>query len=159
MSKTFSLNPRKPLSEEDARKIEEAIAAKGEGVAGIEPVSPEAREPVSSRAHELTNSESESFGASTIKRPASTADQLSPQELKNSPRPRTPSGKRVREVPVTGVGTLHNPRVRKADGVQTRSTTVHLPVELAKKLAVHCAVNGRRQSEVIAEAVQAMLGS
>lgn len=159
MSKTFSLNPRKPLSEEDARKIEEAIAAKGEGIAGSEPVSSEAREPVSSRAHEPMSLESDAVRASTIERPDSTGDKPPLQEPKNSPRPRTPSGKRVREVPVTGVGTLHNPRVRKADGVQTRSTTVHLPVELAKKLAVHCAVNGRRQSEVIAEAVQAMLGS
>ena len=117
MSKTFSLNPRKPLSEEDARKIEEAIAAKGEGIAGSEPVSSEAREPVSSRAHEPMSLESDAVRASTIERPDSTGDKPPLQEPKNSPRPRTPSGKRVREVPVTGVGTLHNPRVRKADGV------------------------------------------
>lgn len=159
MSKTFSLNPRKPLSEEEARKIEEAIAAKGEGIAGNEPVSSEARELVSSRACEPASSTTEQVGAPVAEHPSSTAERASPQSTKSSQRPRIPSVKRVREAPVTGVGTLHNPRVRKADGVQTRSTTVHLPVELAKKLAVHCAVNGRRQSEVIAEAVQAILGS
>jgi hypothetical protein len=41
---------------------------------------------------------------------------------RGSPRPRA-------SVPST------NPRVRKTDGVKTRSTSVHLPIDLAKKLA------------------------
>lgn len=159
MSKTFSLNPRKPLSEEDARKIEEAIAAKGDGIAGSDTVGSGPRELVSSRNHESVSFSPEHVDELAAVLPAEGSQKPLTQDTKSPPRPRASSGKRARELPITGVGTLHNPRVRKADGVQTRSTTVHLPVELAKKLAVHCAVNGRRQSEVIAEAVQAMLGS
>lgn len=159
MSKTFSLNPRKPLSEDEARKIEEAIAAKGEGIAGNEPTTSRVHDIVSSRAHESVSLKNERIAEPPAEYAEKAVEKPHPQGAKGSARPRASGGKRAGELPITGVGTMHNPRVRKVDGVQTRSTTVHLPVELAKKLAVHCAVNGRRQSEVIAEAVQAMLGS
>lgn len=55
-----------------------------------------------------------------------------------------------------GSGTRKDPRIRK-DGTAMRSTTVHLPVGLAKRLAVHCTVEEKRQSEVIADAVTAYL--
>ena len=74
-----------------------------------------------------------------------------------SSRARGTTKSQARELPTTGIGTLHNPRVRKTDGVKTRSTTVHLPIQLAQKLAVHCAMTGRKQSEVIAEAMEALL--
>lgn len=57
----------------------------------------------------------------------------------------------------TGTGTINNPR-RRADGVKTRATTVHLPVELARRLVMYAAEKGIRQSEVVAEAVRAHLG-
>jgi hypothetical protein len=161
MSKLFNLNPRKPnttLNEEAARKLEEAIAAKGEGVAG------QADAPAAPQAHELTSSV-----VAPIELPAPLPVEaapavvevpaVAPAPARNtvSSRARGATKSRARELPTTGVGTMHNPRVRKTDGVQTRSTTVHLPVELAKKLAVHCAMTGRKQSDVIAEAVETVL--
>lgn len=60
-------------------------------------------------------------------------------------------GRRVagRAAAGVGQGTRQSPRMR-SDGQAMRSTTVHLPVELAEKLAVHCAKTGKRQSAVIA---------
>jgi hypothetical protein len=179
MSKAFNLNPRKPnvMNEEAARKLEAAIAAKGEGVAG------QADAPLAQQVHELTRARDEltsSGEALGHAEPAGVQSPPSPPEKLDgeavaavagegasaragargvvSSRARGTAKSRAREVPATGVGTMHNPRVRKTDGVQTRSTTVHLPVELAKKLAVHCAMTGRKHSDVIAEAVESLLG-
>jgi hypothetical protein len=66
------------------------------------------------------------------------------------------SGPMAPHEPSTKPGTRRNPRVRR-DGVATRSTSVHLPVDLAKRLARHCAETERRQSEVIAEALERLL--
>lgn len=164
MSKLFNLNPRKPntLSEDAARKLEEAIAAKGEGVAGqtsavVVPAIVETRELTSSPAPSVQAMQPE---PEPIIEPASvtTVEEVTAQARNVvSPRTRGTTKPRPRELPTTGVGTMHNPRVRKTDGVKTRSTTVHLPVELAKKLAVHCAMSGRKQSEVIGEAVGRLL--
>jgi hypothetical protein len=155
-TKAFVIAPRKPasaaLSEEAARKLEEAIAAKGEGVAGsaaLAPPEPPPPEPVVLQARELISS-------ATDDQPPAGEENAKVSEERVA-RVRGTVKSRARRVPTTGVGTMHNPRVRKTDGVQTRSTTVHLPVDLAKKLAVHCAVAGRKQSEVIAEAVEALL--
>jgi hypothetical protein len=160
MSKIFNLNPRKPntLSEEAARKLEESIAAKGEGVAG------QTAAAVALQAHELTSSVEAQVAAPVEPKPVAEAAPAlelpaTPAPVRNtaSSRARSVTKSRARELPTTGVGTMHNPRVRKTDGVQTRSTTVHLPIDLAKKLAVHCAMSGRKQSEVIAEAVEGLL--
>jgi hypothetical protein len=161
MSKIFNLNPRKPntLSEEAARKLEAAIEAKGEGVAG------QTAAAVALQAHELTSSVEAQAAAPAEPEPVAEAAPAlelpaAPPPARNavSSRVRNVTKSRARELPTTGVGTMHNPRVRKTDGVQTRSTTVHLPIDLAKKLAVHCAMSGRKQSDVIAEAVEAVLG-
>jgi hypothetical protein len=161
MSKIFNLNPRKPntLSEEAARKLEAAIEAKGEGVAG------QTAAAVALQAHELTSSVEAQAAAPAEPEPVAEAAPAlelpaAPPPARNavSSRARNVTKSRARELPTTGVGTMHNPRVRKTDGVQTRSTTVHLPIDLAKKLAVHCAMSGRKQSDVIAEAVEAVLG-
>jgi len=120
---------------------------------------------VALQAHELTSSaeaqavvpaepEPVAEAAPVLELPAAPA----PARNAVSSRARNVTKSRARELPTTGVGTMHNPRVRKTDGVQTRSTTVHLPIDLAKKLAVHCAMSGRKQSDVIAEAVEAVLG-
>jgi hypothetical protein len=53
-------------------------------------------------------------------------------------------------------GTHEEPYVRK-DGIKTRATTMHLPVDLLRELAVHCAQTGSRQSEIIAAAIEAYL--
>jgi len=162
MSKIFNLNPRKPntLSEEAARKLEAAIEAKGEGVAG------QTAAAVALQAHELTSSVEAQAAAPAEPEPVAEAAPAlelpaAPPPARNavSSRVRNVTKSRARELPTTGVGTMHNPRVRKTDGVQTRSTTVHLPIDLAKKLAVHCAMSGRKQSEVIAEAVDGLLAS
>jgi hypothetical protein len=181
MSKLFNLNPRKPtaLSEEAARKLEAAIEAKGEGVAGqtasvsiaaAHAASPAPAPVAAPQAHELTSSVEAPAERAAAHAPA--FDEEPEVDLETAPivelptpvrssvssRARSVTKPRARELPTTGLGTLHNPRVRKTDGVKTRSTTVHLPVELAKKLAVHCAMTGRKQSDVIAEAVEAILG-
>jgi hypothetical protein len=175
MSKLFNLNPRKPnaLSEEAARKLEAAIEAKGEGVAGQSaPVLVAAPAPVAApQAHELTSpvetqaerpSAEPVVAAATVAievpEPAPVVELAQPVRNAVSSRTRGVTKSRARELPKTGVGTLRNPRERKSDGVLTRSTTVHLPVELAQKLAVHCAMSGRKQSEVMAEAIESLLG-
>lgn len=174
MSKLFNLNPRKPnaLSEEAARKLEAAIEAKGEGVAGQSAaVLVAAPAPVAApQTHELTSpvqTQAEPPAADPVvaaapltietPEPAPVVELAQPVRNVVSSRARNVTKSRARELPTTGVGTLHNPRVRKTDGVKTRSTTVHLPVELAQKLAVHCAMSGRKQSDVIAEAVEALI--
>lgn len=48
-------------------------------------------------------------------------------------------------------------RVRKTDGAEMRATTVHLPVDLARRLAVYCAENDRKLSDVVAEAIAGRL--
>jgi len=49
-------------------------------------------------------------------------------------------------------GTRGNP-YRRQDGTQTRTTSVTLPVELAKRLALYCAEHGHKQSAVIEQAL------
>ena len=53
-------------------------------------------------------------------------------------------------------GTMAAPRVRK-DGTRTRSTSLHLPVDLGRRLAVFCAERGRKQNDVLLAAVTAYL--
>lgn len=48
---------------------------------------------------------------------------------------------------------------RTKDGARMRSTTVHLPIALHKRLALYCAEHDRKLSEVIAELVQAKVGN
>ena len=50
-----------------------------------------------------------------------------------------------------GVGSWANPRVR-ADGVRTRATTVHLPIELAMRLDELRIRSRRRLSDLLVEA-------
>lgn len=57
---------------------------------------------------------------------------------------------------VTGGGTLGVPRVRKSDGVATRSTTVTLPVDLADWLRVVAAKERVRQSAIVQRALEVM---
>jgi len=120
---------------------------------------------VALQAHELTSPAEVQAVAPAEPEPVAEASPVlelpaAPAPVRNavSSRARSTTKPRARELPTTGVGTMHNPRVRKTDGVQTRSTTVHLPIDLAKKLAVHCAMTGRKQSDVISEAVEAVLG-
>ena len=47
--------------------------------------------------------------------------------------------------------------MRKTDGAEMRATTVHLPVDLARRLAVYCAENDRKLSDVVAEAIAGRL--
>lgn len=53
-------------------------------------------------------------------------------------------------------GTMATPHVRR-DGLETRSTTIHFPVELHQELRMRAAADGRRISEMVAEAVQQWL--
>jgi hypothetical protein len=140
--KSFAVTPRKPsvVSDADARKLEEAIAAKGEAVAGLPQPAPSAPAPARERpaeaAPEPNPSPAPEMSSDAAKRPAP----------RKAPRSRA-----------TGVGTLHNPRVRKTDGVKTRVTSFHLPIDLAEELAVFCARSGHRQSEVVTEAIDTWL--
>lgn len=155
-SKAFNLAPRKPtaLSEEAARKLEDAIAARGEGVAGAE-VAPAQVEPATDSA---------------VSRLHSMPAEASPESERHSRKQAQTPSRRTKEkdkgrasasdAPLTGPGTIRNPRLAGRGvnaGVKTRSGTVHLPVELAKKLGVYCAQVDRTKSDVIAEALQAFL--
>lgn len=114
--KVVNLEPRKPgqkVNENAAKRIEDAIAAKGDGVAGQTALSLPAHGTTSSPSHNIVS----------------------------------PGGK----------GTRDNPRIRK-DGTAMRSTTVHLPVGLAKRLTLYCATTEQRQSDVITRAVSVYLG-
>lgn len=84
------------------------------------------------------------------------AGQAAP-ETDVEPERHEPTSSRARKLATPGgAGTRDNPRVRR-DGAAMRSTTVHLPVELARQLAVYCATEGRRHSDVMAEALAAYL--
>lgn len=169
MSKLFNLAPRKPsLSEEAVLRLENAVAARGEGVAGQGAAVITAAE---SQPRELASSLSAEPTLSHAKAQEPVAELVLATEAERKPLVATPAdpvdnatSSRARRVtkppsalPTTGVGTMHNPRVRTTDGVKTRSTTVHLPIELGTKLAVHCAMTGRRLSDVMAEALRTFL--
>lgn len=86
------------------------------------------------------------------------------QAVAGAPAPKRATSSRRRDVTTsrshdaeTGPGTLNNPR-RRADGVKTRATTVHLPIDLLRKLSVHAAERGVRLSQVVTEAVRVHLG-
>ena len=69
-----------------------------------------------------------------------------------------PKGKAL-AVEGAGGGTVSAPRVRRGDGVATRSTTVTLPVDLAEKLRARAFQDRKRQSAVVAEALAQYLDS
>jgi hypothetical protein len=48
--------------------------------------------------------------------------------------------------------------VERRDGRTLKRMTVYLPVDLAKRLAMHCVQNDRDVSDTITEAVRRMLG-
>lgn len=131
-SSVVNLKPRgtrrQPVPDDVARKLEDAAEAMGNGVAGVR-----GREAVASQPHEPTRPGV--AGVRGLEAVASQADE--------------PTGTGV-------VGTMTAPRVRK-DGTRTRSTSLHVPVDLGKRLAVHCAENGRRQNDVIVAAIERYL--
>jgi hypothetical protein len=130
MKPKIAIAPRKPVSEAAARQLEERLERKSDGVAGA-----------------ATAPDLELVTATTPAPPTASA------EGRNAARGR----KTVHAIPTTGTGTRANPRVRKVDGVKTRSTSIHLPVDLALELTLHCARNGLRQSEVVTRAVREWL--
>jgi hypothetical protein len=50
-------------------------------------------------------------------------------------------------------GTLKAPHRRKTDNVATSSTTIHLPVDLHKRLRLAATTRGVHMSQIVAEAV------
>lgn len=134
----LAIAPRKPIDESAARKIEEALERKSEGVAGV--------------AHGLVEVPADQS------RESNGEDEQTPRTRKSNTSQKT-SQKGESKAPSlpapanTGLGTRANPRVRKTDGIKTRSTSIHLPIELGLRLTMFCARNGRRQSEIIALAV------
>lgn len=71
--------------------------------------------------------------------------------------PGTPEAPHVaRAVKPRGGGTREQPYQRN-DGTVTRSTTVHLPVELLQRLKKFSAVADRRMSDVATEAIRRFL--
>jgi hypothetical protein len=171
----FAIAPRKPVSEIAARQLEEALERKSEGVAGVAPslattlpvvvqteveeikAPPPVRElraapPAASPAPE-PEPPAPALRAEVAPTHENTASS-SQTSAKSNAKARTASAP---SVPSTGLGTRANPRIRKNDGVKTRSTSVHLPVDLALKLTMYCARFGRRQSEVITQAVDTWL--
>lgn len=71
-------------------------------------------------------------------------------------KPREPTQAREPASLQARQGTMSTPHVRK-DGLETRSTTIHFPVELHQQLRMRAAADGRRISEMVAEAVQEWL--
>ena len=70
------------------------------------------------------------------------------------------SPRRRREAPPSAArsGTQAEPYVRATDGQATRSTTVHLLIELHQKLRMEAAKRGEHMSAIIAEAVRMWFG-
>lgn len=76
-----------------------------------------------------------------------------------SSQARTPARlQAVRETAsVARSGTQAEPYVRARDGQATRSTTIHLPVELHQRLRMEAAAREVHMSAIVAEAVSAWL--
>lgn len=136
--------PRKPVDESAARLLEEALERKSEGIAGGSQNNLALVPSPDARAHEITEDKS-------TQRPRKS-DGSPKSKIKSAPAsPSAPAQ------PNTGLGTRANPRVRKTDGIKTRSTSIHLPIDLGLRLTMFCARNGRRQSEIVALAIAAWL--
>lgn len=74
-----------------------------------------------------------------------------------TPQGHEPVASQAREaVASQGTGTMHAPRVRK-DGTRTRSTSMHMPIDLGKRLAVYCAERGTKQNDVLVAALERFL--
>lgn len=133
MSKTkLAIAPRKPVSDAVARQFEDALDRSSSGIAGS--------------AIARTPEEPQEGSSSTPKSPAPQKPARPPKPIRNYTPPLSKS-----------IGTRTNPRIRKTDGVKTRSTSVHLPIELARELTLFCADTGWRQSAAIAAAVEEWL--
>ena len=134
--KPRGLRPSAPVPDDIARRLEAAAEAQGNGVAG-------ARD----------------FGAP----PSEAVEPAPPAPAPPPPPPRPTVPKKAAKgaaasATIAGAGTLKVPRERK-DGVQTRSTSIHLPVDLGRRVKMYCAQNDMRQNEVIIEALEAFLRS
>jgi hypothetical protein len=190
----FAITPRKPVSDEVARLLEEAIERKSEAVAGSPPVAPpqaavvpsaapveppstprptlieqpapratlspevsqEAVSPAPRSSVRPANETPESSGAHSEQRVKLKSD-LNPARL--TPRAPVKRTQIAQSEPETTLGTVKNPRIRKRDGVATRSTSIHFPVDLAFELTMYCAQTGLGQSEAVTEAVAEYLRS
>jgi hypothetical protein len=111
-------------------ELEDRAEARGNAVAGAaldEPASSQAHEPASSQAHE----------------PAS----LQTHEAAE-PQPRKPATSRARASSVSRSGTQAAPYVR-TDGQQTRSTTLHLELDLHQELRMEAARRGVHMSAIV----------
>jgi hypothetical protein len=137
----LAIAPRKPVPEADARRLEELLERKSDAIAGGTPASQQDASSAPTPSVDLYAAEAPR--SAPAKQQRTTAE--GPARARKS---------RISEIPLTGIGTRANPRVRKLDGVKTRSTSVHLPIELALELTMHCARAGLRQSEVITQALE-----
>lgn len=81
-----------------------------------------------------------------------------PPEPKPPKKPKESAVSQVRETASLQArqGTMATPHVRR-DGQQTRSTTIHFPVDLHQELRLRAATDGRRISEIVTEAVSQWL--
>jgi hypothetical protein len=156
--RALSFGPRKPIDELAARRLEDAIAAKGESVAGQtdavpHPRNPESVDPIAADPQREIGESAKALAGRVVAEaePSPRAHELMSSRAHGSVTPRH------HDVPATGIGTIHNPRVRKIDGLQTRATTVHLPIDLAIKLTTYCAQNGRKRNDVIIERLEMLL--
>lgn len=137
----LAIAPRKPVDELAARQLEEALERRSDGIAGASQsnLAPGLPKDVQSKVTESGP-------------PRSRRSEIAPKgkttSATSSPTPSLPN---------TGLGTRANPRERKSDGVKTRSTSIHLPIDLGLRLTMYCARNGRRQSEIVALAVEKWL--
>lgn len=73
-----------------------------------------------------------------------------PLPYRTAVRPRPPPA------PVSGPGSWANPRVRK-DGIATRTTTVHLPLDVAARLDEVRIRTHRRLADILTEAAREWL--
>jgi hypothetical protein len=63
---------------------------------------------------------------------------------------------KARTRPVTRQGTKESPHIR-ADGIATRATSIHFPVEVHQKLRMAAAATERHLSDIVTEAVTTWL--
>ena len=127
---------RRSVDDEAARKFEAATEAKGAGIVSLH----------GDPAEDTTSLES----VSAVVSPQTTDNT---QVIGATPKP---DGEQA-EPPVRNRrGTLQRPHIRR-DGVATKSTAFHLPIDLVKRLRVAAAISGSTQSSIAEAAITAWL--
>ena len=126
---------KRPVDDEAASRFEAATEAKGAGVVALHPQP--AAEPTSAEPSPCVSPKQVDRACTVTK----------------EPKPNENAGGSLGQ---NRRGTLQRPYVRK-DGVATKSTAFHLPIDLVKRLRIAAAVSGHTQSSIAEAAISSWL--